>query len=431
MIRPRRTIRLLPNRVRTFPPEKVTTRNPNEVPAASAGLRQKDVEDIWKAVVLYYRVGIQPAIAVCMRRRGRVVLDRAIGHAHGNGPHDSASAPKVLATPDTLFNFFSGSKSVTAMLIHLLDERGSLHLDDPVVEYIPEFGKYGKEGITIRHIMNHRAGIPALPGGAIDLDLLADPDEIIRILCEEKLQSTPGRDLAYHAISGGFVLAEVCRRVTGKDLRTFLENEVRRPLGFEHLSYGVHPKDIPMVARECFTGFPPVYPVSRIIKQALGLSLQEVVEMANDARFLTGIVPSGNVIGTANEVCRFFELLVRGGELDGVRIFDRLTVVRAVLEQSYHEMDRVIMLPIRYGVGFMLGSESLSFYGPNTPRAFGHIGFTNVVAWADPERDLSVAIMNNGKPLITPGVLLWLNIMRVIAQRVPRDACAEWSQCFQ
>jgi CubicO group peptidase (beta-lactamase class C family) len=117
--------------------------------------------------------------------------------------------------------------------------------------------------------------------------------------------------------------------------------------------------------------------------------------------------------------------------LDGVRIFDRLTVVRAVLEQSYHEMDRVIMLPIRYGVGFMLGSESLSFYGPNTPKAFGHIGFTNVVAWADPERDLSVAIMNNGKPLITPGVLLWLNIMRVIAQRVPRDACAEWSQCFQ
>ena len=153
--------------------------------------------------------------------------------------------------------------------------------------------------------------------------------------------------------------------------------------------------------------------------------------MTNDDRFLTGVVPSGNVIGTANEVCRFFELLVRGGELDGVRIFDRLTVVRAVLEQSYHEMDRVIRLPIRYGVGFMLGSESLSFYGPNTPKAFGHIGFTNVVAWADPERDLSVAIMNNGKPLITPGVLLWLNIMRVIAQRVPRDACAEWSQCFQ
>jgi hypothetical protein len=54
-----------------------------------------------------------------------------------------------------------------------------------------------------------------------------------------------------------------------------------------------------------------------------------------------------------------------------------------------------------------------------------------VVAWADPERDLSVAIINNGKPLITPGVFHWLNIMRVIAQRVPRDACAEWSQCFQ
>lgn len=196
------------------------------------------------------------------------------------------------------------------------------------MEYIPEFGKYGKEGITIRHVLNHRAGIPALPSGAIDLDLLTDPDELIRIPCEEKLQSTPGRDLAYHAITGGVILAEVCRRVTAKDLRTFLEDEVRRPLGFEHLSYGVPPKDIPEVAREYFTGFPPVYPISRIINKALGL--QEAVKMANDDRFFTGIVPSGNVIGTANEVCRFFELLVRGGELDGVRVFDRLAVVRAV-----------------------------------------------------------------------------------------------------
>ena len=83
--------------------------------------------------------------------------------------------------------------------------------------------------------------------------------------------------------------------------------------------------------------------------------------MADDDRFLTGIAPSGNIIGTANEVCRFFERLVRGGELDKVRIFDRLTVVRAVLEQSCHEMDRMIMLPVGYGVVSMPGSESLSF----------------------------------------------------------------------
>ena len=424
-------MRILPNRVRTFPPDQVTTHGPDEVSPDSVGLSVEDVEAIWKAVVRYYRVGIQPAIAVCMRRRGKVVLDRAIGHAAGNGPKDKAHAPKVRATTDTLFNFFSGSKAVTAMLIHLLDERGELRLDDPVAEYIPEFASHGKEGITIRHVLNHRAGIPTLPPEALDLDLLIRPDEILRILCDAKPVSTPGRDLAYHAISGGFILAEICQRVSGKDLRRFLHDKLREPLGFKHTSYGVDRSDLPRVAREYVTGPPPVFPFSRLIKRALGMSLQEVVKLANDERFLTAVIPSANVIGTANEVCRFFELLLRGGELDGVRVFDRRTVVRAVIEQSYHEIDRTIMLPVRYGVGFMLGSDRLSFYGPDTPRAFGHIGFTNVIAWADPERDISVAIMNNGKPLVTPEALLWLNIMRVIARRVPRDSCAEWSDCFQ
>ena len=431
MTRLRLPTRLLPNRVRTYPPEEVTTRSPEEASPRSVGLEPGDVEDIWRAVVRYYRVGIQPSIAMCMRRRGMVVLDRAIGHARGNGPEDPADAPKILATPATLFNFFSGSKAVTAMLVHLLDERGALRLDDPVAEYIPAFSRHGKEGITIRHVLNHRAGIPSLPPGTMHLDLLADPDEIIRILCDEKPSSAPGRDLAYHAITGGFLLAEICLRTTGRDIRRFLEEEIRQPLGFEHVSYGVRREDLSRLARESFTGLPPVFPFSLLVKRALGLSLEEVVAFANDDRFLTGIIPSANIIGNANEICRFFELLLRGGTLDRTRIFDRRTVVRAVIEQSYHEIDKIIMLPVRYGVGFMLGSETLSFYGPNTPRAFGHIGFTNVIAWADPERDISVAIMNNGKPLVTPEVLLWLNIMRVIAGRVPRDACATWSDCFQ
>ena len=430
MNRPFSLGKVLFNRIRAYPPEDVTSRCPQEAPAEAVGLTRRDVDRIWNAVVRYYRVGIQPAIAVCMRRRGQVFLNRAVGHARGNGPEDPPGTPAEAATPDTLFNFFSGSKAVTAMLVHLLDEQGRLRVDDPVAEYIPEFARHGKEAITIRHVLNHRAGIPGLPPDAVDLDLLTDPERIIEILCDAKPESRPGRDLAYHAITGGFLLAEICRRTTGRDLRTYLDEQVRKPLGFRTLSYGVDRADLPRVARESFTGLPPVFPFSMLVRRALGLSLQDVVRMANDERFLTGVVPSGNVIGTANEVCRFFELLVRGGELDGVRVFDRRTVVRAVIEQSYHEMDRIIMLPVRYGVGFMLGSEKLSFYGPDTPRAFGHIGFTNVIAWADPERDISVAIMNNGKPLVTPEVLLWLEIMRTIARTIPRDSCAQWSDCF-
>ena len=98
-----------------------------------------------------------------MRRRGRVALDRSIGHVVGNAPGDPADAHRVVATPATLFNLFSASKMVTAMLVHLCDQRGLVHLDDPVAHYIPEFGAHGKHRITLRHVLSHRAGIPHIP----------------------------------------------------------------------------------------------------------------------------------------------------------------------------------------------------------------------------------------------------------------------------
>jgi CubicO group peptidase (beta-lactamase class C family) len=155
--------------------------------------------------------------------------------------------------------------------------------------------------------------------------------------------------------------------------------------------------------------------------RSIGLELQEAIPLANDPRFLTGVVPSGNVIASSNEVGRFFELLLRQGTLDGVRIFAPRTVTRAVAEHRAFRLDGVIKLPVRYGLGFMLGGDTVSFYGPGTPRAFGHLGFTNVLAWADPERDISVALMNTGKPLITPELVIWMRIMWTIAARIPRD----------
>ena len=150
------------------------------------------------------------------------------------------------------------------------------------------------------------------------------------------------------------------------------------------------------------------------------MDFRDAVELSNDPRFLTGIIPSANVISTANQVCRFFELLLREGELDGVRVLHKRTVRRALSEQSHLELDSTMMLPVRYSMGFMLGGKRGSFYGPQTQRAFGHLGFTNVVAYADPERDLSVAFLNNGKPFITLRQLRWIRVMRVIAKRIQK-----------
>ena len=260
----------------------------------------------------------------------------------------------------------------------------------------------------------HRAGLPNPPPEAMDLDRLDDPEGIVRILCEMKLTGRPGRQLAYHAVTGGFILGEVVRRVTGKTIRTVLDEEVRRPLGFRWLSYGVPPADVGQVAVNYFTGPPPLPPLSTILGRALGVEFRRAIAMANDPRFLTGIVPSANLVATANEMSRFYQLLLQGGELDGVRVFDPRTIRRATSEQSYLEFDFTLLLPFRYGMGFMLGGQWFSPYGPDTQYAFGHIGFTNVLTWADPERQVAAALLTSGKPLVYPELYYVWDVLREI-----------------
>lgn len=383
------------------------------------GVDPAAVRRIWDAVERLYATGIHPAIQLCVRRDGDVLIDRTIGHASGNGPGDPPDAERRLATPDTPFNIFSASKAVTAMVIHLLDQEDKLRLDDPVVEYVPEFHPHGKDKITIRHILSHRAGIPSIPPEAMKLENIADREALVRILSDTRPSSAPGRLLAYHALSGGFVLGEIVWRITGQDLRQVLEDRILRPLDFRWMRYGVAPQDVPEVAVNYYTGPPQIPLVSLALSRAIGVTPFDAVALSNDERYLTGIVPAGNIVTTANEMTRFYELLRQGGELDGKRIFDRRTIRRATTEESYLELDLMIGLPIRYALGFMLGGRWLSLYGPDTEHAYGHLGFTNVVCWADPARRLSAALMTSGKPVIYPEIYYVHEVLRQIGLACP------------
>jgi CubicO group peptidase (beta-lactamase class C family) len=400
--------------------EEVTSIGPEEVDAAEVGLPAGAVEQIWGGVERLYRSGMHPAIALCLRRQGEVVLDRAIGHARGNGPRDPADGPKRLATPETPFVIYSASKAMTAMVVHLLDQRGLLHIDDRVCEYIPEYGIRGKHVITIAHVLAHKAGVPNLPREAFDLDRIDDREFILEVLCEAKPVVRPGRLTAYHAISGGFLLAEVVRRVTGKGIRELLAEDVLDPLGFRWTNFGVAPEDVERVGRDEVTGPPVPPPLSTLLTRALGVSVDEIVRMAGDPRFLTGVVPSANVVTTANELSRFFELLRADGELDGVRVLDARTLRRATAERSYLEIDLTLGFPFRYSAGFMLGVQWFSLYGPDTDMAFGHLGFTNILCWADPERAISGALITSGKPVLYAELIELWNVMRRIVRETPK-----------
>ncbi len=385
-------------------------------------MSERDIERIWAGVQRLYRSGMYPAIALCVRRRGQVVLDRAIGHARGNGPGEGEDAPRELATPQTPFVIFSASKVVTTVVVHLLEERGLLHVGDRVCEYIPEYAVNGKQAITIEHLLSHRAGVPILPPEAFDLDRIGDRAFLLDILCAAKPSSRPGKLLSYHALSGGFILAEIVRRVTGRDIRTVLRQEVLKPLGFRWGNYGVSPRDVRRVALSYPTGPPALPPLSSVLQRALGLPPDEITRRSNDPRLLTAIVPSGNIVTTANEFSRFFELLLAGGELDGVRILQPRTIRRATSERAFREIDFTLVAPLRHANGFMLGANVFSLFGPDTDQAFGHLGFTNVLGWADPERELSVSLMTSGKPMLHPALSdLWL-LTRTIGQAAPKVA---------
>lgn len=396
----------------------VTTRG-EEQPAEDVGISARAIERIWRAALRLYRTGTHPALQLCIRHRGAVVLHRAVGHAAGNAPADPEDAPRVLATPATPFNIFSASKAVTAMVIHKLDEKGMLRLGDRVSDFIPAFGRHGKDRITLHHLLAHRAGIPNLPPEAIDLDLLGHPDRVIELLCDARPRTRPGRLLAYHAVSGGFVLAEVVRRVCGQDIRKVLEKEILEPLGFRWMRYGVTREDLPRVASNALTGPPIPPPMDRILRNALGTTLPHAVELSNDPRFLLGTIPSANVVTTAEELSAFFQCLLNEGELGGVHVFDPRTIHRATSEQSWWEVDFTLGLPIRYSLGFMLGGR-VSLFGLDNPAAFGHLGLSNVMGWADPEREIAVALCNNGKPILGIHVIPFVQLLVEIGRAFPR-----------
>jgi len=281
-------------------------------------------ELIWNRIVSLYRSGMHPGIQVCIRHRGDVVVDRAIGHARGNVPgrrFDPSSA--VAMTVDTPVNLFSAAKAVTAMVMHKLEEQGVLELDDRVADHLPGFERHNKFDITLRHVLGHRAAIATLPPEAFELDLLTDPERIEELLCDLEPTARPGGPPVYHAVTGGLIMEAVARRAAGRSLREVLATEIKEPLRLRWFDLGVAPESVEDVALNVETGLPLGWPLRAYMRRVLGKPWGPVLRMSNDERFLTGVIPSANVIVTARDVAAFYQCLLNGGSSDGIRVFER------------------------------------------------------------------------------------------------------------
>jgi len=381
--------------------------------APSAGLEIRDIDAIWKAVDRWYRSGLCPAISLCLRHNGVVVLDRSIGLAR----ELSSTSPQV-ASPDTLFNLFSASKMIVGVLIHQARQRGEVALDAPVARYVPEFAAHGKGAISIRDVLAHRSRLPSFDEPTT-LDLLNDRPRIVRWLCNARPRVRPGR-LAYHALTGGYILAEILERVTGLSIQDLLARDVAEPLGLDHFRFGADRRDVGRVAENVYTGPQLPLPLSFLFRRSLGIGAEDATRLSNDPRFLDAIIPAGNLVTSAEQACRFMEALRCGGRYGDVTLLDSALVDEALAEHSRFELDNTLILPVRYGLGFMLGDALLSPYGRNTEDAFGHLGFMQVMLWSDRSRGLSGALLTSGKTILSPGLVHFAGVMQTIAERIPR-----------
>lgn len=353
---------------------------------------------------------------------GKILLNQSIGYAQGNSPA-GLQENALIATPDTPVCLFSASKMITAMLIHLLDEKGEINLLDPVSYYIPEYGVNGKRRATIFHLLSHRGGIPYVDGD-VTPELLFDKDEILRRLYAARPVSPAGNHLAYHAVTAGYILGEIIERVTGQDLRQFVHETIEKPMDMPYFNYGLKPEYRAEVALNCATGLHPRLGTDHYLNHVLGGGLQLAVDVTNDSRFMDTICPAGNIYTSAEQAGRFFEMLLSGGSYQGKQILSEKTIFRATLPTTGVNIDRTLLIPMRYALGPMLGSNPVGLFGPMTGQAFGHLGFSNILCWADPERDISVSLLTTGKSVVGTHLPALANLLYQISTqcpRIPRD----------
>ena len=383
----------------------------SEVSPLDAGLSHQSVDEMWATVRDFFRAGVHPGLAICLRRHGKIVLNRTLGYAN----YDEQTGASTVLELDTPICLFSASKAISAVLVHKLAEQGGLNLLDPVSYYIPKFAAKGKGSINIYQLLSHRAGVPNLleDTGA---EQLFDREKLIEAICHAEPKDIEGRSMAYHAVTSGFIIDELIRVITGKDIQQYLHETIREPMGMQYFRYGLEADQMPLAAKNYVTGLPNGPVVGGMLKKVFGLNVADAIELTNSERFYQAVIPSANIFATAEETCRFFQMLLNQGEWNGKQLLNTLTVHRATREVGPAQIDKSLMIPMRYSAGMMLGGNPVGIYGRNCHYAYGHLGFANIFCWADPERDLACSILTTGKPIIGPHLYALLNMMRVISE---------------
>lgn len=317
--------------------------------------------------------GLHSAAQMVVLKDGEVLFDRAAGAARGKP-----------VTPETPFYGFSVSKAFTGACVHRLIEAGKVSLDAPVAEYWPEFGKKGKDAITIRHVFLHLAGVPAIHR-TDQIPLWPFWKLTTAAVANLPLEYTPGTKNAYHAVTYGFILGEVVRRVSGIPVERYFEQHFTRPLGMFNSWLKI-----------------PTNQLRRVPKLVSGVADQDaLVRVFNLRPIRRAVIPAASLHSTAREMAIFYQMLVNKGSYGGRQYLRPETVAQAT-SLGYEGFDVINQRYSLWAYGFHLGGRETmenegesSFGSRSTQYTFGHMGNRSCMAWADSQHRLVVAFTCN------------------------------------
>ncbi|WP_030583449.1 EstA family serine hydrolase [Streptomyces anulatus] len=300
---------------------------------------------------------------------------------------------------DTLVNVWSTGKGPTALCAHVLADRGLLDLDAPVAVYWPEFAANGKESVLVRHLLSHRSGV-AGPDTPLTLDELYDWETACARLAATAPWWEPGTRSGYHAISFGFLVGEVVRRITGLMPGAFLRQEITGPLGID-FTFGLPESETHRLA-ELVQERPDRAAQAALLNRMTPVTVASLLNpptgraAANTPAWRAAEIPAANGHGTARAVAALYGILAGRGSLDGHRILSEKAAARVgegqgacrdlVLGDGFaHETE--------IGLGLWLSGANRS-YGPD-PRTLGHDGAGGSCGLADPDASIALGYVMN------------------------------------
>jgi CubicO group peptidase (beta-lactamase class C family) len=326
--------------------------------------------------------GAEDGLQVAVLHEGRVVVDAVAGVA------DARAARPV--DPGTLFFAASTGKGVATSVAHVLVDRGDLSYDQRVADVWPEFGAHGKDGVTLRDVLVHTAGVPGLWPDITPGDL-GDWDRICAYIADQPPWWRPGARIGYHALTFGFVLGELVRRATGRTLAAALREEIAAPLDIaDELHFGVPARLLARVARQGPDGAapPPPEPGSPL-DRAIPPGVQPTVAFANRPDVLSADVPSQGTM-SARAVARMYAALL--GHIDGIELVspDRLATMAT---PTVSGTDQVVGILTTSALGYSPARPGGVESRPGS--TFGMIGSNGSAAYADIDSGVAVAVMRN------------------------------------